>query len=72
MLEIEEQGQAAPGGFQVIQGLSQLLVAQLIDAFNFDDELVVHNQVGKVFSDAVPFVGYGDRDLGANGYATAG
>jgi hypothetical protein len=63
LLKVDQKTNAHPGSVKVIQTLSEVVVIQTIDALQFNDKNVLHDDVGKVVSNALPFVRDRKRNL---------
>ena len=55
-LEVEEQGQFYARGFQVIYALSDVLICESVRTFQFDYELIFHQNIGEVIAHLISFV----------------
>ena len=66
ILEIDEEAQAQTGGPQIIEALRGVLIRETIHALQLDHQFILHEDVGKVHSDRVAFIGDSQRDLGVS------
>jgi hypothetical protein len=62
-LEVDQESDAEARSFQVIDPLRHMLISEAVNAFQFDDELFLNHQIGRVFSYTLAFVGNRKRDL---------
>jgi hypothetical protein len=63
LLEVDEQAEVELGDTEVVQALGEVLVAEAVRAFEFDDDGVFDEDVGVVVADAGSFVGDGEGGL---------
>ena len=51
MTKVDEQGQVKSRGLQVVDALCEVLVGELLDAFDFHQKAVIHNQIRRIRAD---------------------
>ena len=64
--EVDQQSQMQARSFQVIDALRQMLVRELLYAFDFDQQTTLHHQIRRIRTDMLSFVGDWERSLGVD------
>lgn len=72
VLKIQEECKFQAGSLQVAQALRHMRGGELVDALQFDDQLIFNNQIGDIFADDFAFVLYRVGNLGVDGDAAQG
>jgi hypothetical protein len=63
-LEVHEKRDLLARGFQVVDALGHMFVAELIHTFQFEDKFILDDEVRDVLTHAEAFVAYGKVHLG--------
>jgi hypothetical protein len=62
-LEVDEEAETHAGGAPVVQALRHMLIGQAVDAFQFNDQHVFHEDIGIVFANTLTFIDDRERGL---------
>src|SRR5437867_3628111 len=65
LLEVNQEGDFQAGRFEVVEALGEVLIGKGVHTLEFDDQLVLDEDVGEIVAYGFALVGHRERGLGS-------